>query len=77
MIVVILIQLTILILVCFINECALLLDFHVLKGQLNANFVFLLLTLAWLFGVYFFSPNTEPNRFWQGDTQFGKAQGQK
>ena len=38
-----------------------------------ADFVFLLLTLAWLFGVYLFSPNTEPNKFGQGETQCSKA----
>ena len=50
-------------------------DLHVVKGRINADFVFLLLTLAWLFGVYLFSPNTEPNKFGQGETQCSKAQG--
>ena len=77
MIVLMLIQLVIIVLVCFINGCATLFQFHVLKGQSYADFVFLLLTLAWLVGVYLFGPNTEPNTFEQGETQCSKAQGQE
>ena len=77
MIVLMIIHLTIIVLVCFINKCAMLFKFHVLKGQSYADFVFLLLTLAWLFGVYLFSPNTEPNKFGQGETECSKAQGQE